>query len=119
MNFILLCKTKKNFIFGALIQEVSHDPHDNFPAVIFSLTSEQKFPKAIRTDKKFRPIYINEQKMAIFGLSEMKITANMEVMHTETSHGYYGAMSQKGLFGEEFNLKLEVEEMEIHSVEYK
>ena len=106
IHFLILCKTKSNFIFGAYAQAVSREPNDNFPAVIFSLTKEEKFPKAIRKDKDFRPIYVNEQKMIIFGLGELKITTNMEIRHTETSHGYYGSMSQKVLFGEEFETKL-------------
>ena len=43
----------------------------------------------------------------------------MEIRHTETSHGYYGYMSQKVLFGEEFDTKLDLEEMEVHLLDFK
>ena len=69
VQFVILCKTKSNFIFGAYVQAVSRDQNDNFPAAIFSLTNEEKFPKNIRKDKIYRPFYINEQKVAMFGLS--------------------------------------------------
>lgn len=73
----------------------------------------------IRTDRKFRPVFVNEQNVIVFGLSEMKITRNMQFMHSQSSQGYYGAMNQKEMFGESISIKLELQEMQIHEVDFK
>lgn len=93
-DVILICRTKRDVVFGAYIEQISKSIHESYPVVIFSLENETKYPKVTKKDKKYRPLYINEQKILIFGMSEMKITPNLQVMHTNSNQGYYGLMKQ-------------------------